>query len=261
MAVSIAIPITDCKGDTNRQDLLGLLEDLEPYKDSFNEIIGLFDNCNWDFVQFFEDRFPWLSLVVNDAKALNFTKNANVGLRIIHQQLKDDAILVNQDCRLSWELADGSSANLAPVLLRLKEGGDLVSACSSESGPGPWVSWEPRFKESNRFAFYCVFISKECMDKTGYLDETFIRVFSDDDYILRAKLAGFKCCESNILVYHKGSHMEGDFTESRSGCYTERDLGIGLSQFKNKWQSNKEHADIAEDVLSRVKWDERMKCG
>ena len=61
--------------------------------------------------------------------------------------------------------------------------------------------------EPNRLVFFCVVIRRDLIDLIGYLDENYIKGnFEDDDYCMRARLAGYKLAiAKNSFVYHKGS--------------------------------------------------------
>lgn len=254
--ISIVIPITDVKGDVNRQDLDNLLTSLDADHKEFTEIIGLFDSCEWAFIRYFQEKYPWLSAVINKGKALNFTKNANQGLKICHQQLKCDLVLVNQDCSF------GGWMDEPKRLLGLRNRGISSAISANEFIP------DSRFKENRavkfepaeKFAFYCTYISTEAMDKIGYLDEAFTKVFSDDDYCLRAHLAGLPVEIGDVFIHHRGSHLEGEFTESASGCYTGYDLGLGLSQYKTKWKCDEPHEMVINWALENYVWSEEFAC-
>ena len=59
----------------------------------------------------------------------------------------------------------------------------------------------------NRLVFFCVMLRRLLIDKIGGLDEGYIRGnFEDDDYCLRAMVAGYKLgIVRNSFVYHYGS--------------------------------------------------------
>ena len=61
--------------------------------------------------------------------------------------------------------------------------------------------------EPSRLVFFCVMIKRSVIDCIGNLDEGYIRGnFEDDDYCLRARIAGFKLgIVTNSFVYHHGS--------------------------------------------------------
>lgn len=252
MTSSIAIPVTDCRGEKNLKDLDELLASIEPDRSHFKEVIGLFDSCEWVFVKYFQEKYSWLSIVWNKTKAYNFTKNANVGLRLCHQELKTDCFLVNQDCVF------GGWFNDAKDLLKIRNKG-ISTPMSAQASIGP--VFNIKGSSTKRFPFYCTYFSTESMDKVGYLDDVFIKVYSDTDYVARCLLAGLPVEEFNMVINHKGSHIDtsGDWI-SGSGCYSQNDLNLGLAQFKTKWQADVDDSVIMDYIINNHKWKEEMKC-
>jgi GT2 family glycosyltransferase len=63
------------------------------------------------------------------------------------------------------------------------------------------------YYEPNRLVFFCVALRRDLIDKIGYLDESYEKGnFEDDDYCLRARMAGFRLAiAENSFVYHHGS--------------------------------------------------------
>jgi len=61
--------------------------------------------------------------------------------------------------------------------------------------------------EPSRLVFFCVMIKGSVIDRIGTLDEGYFRGnFEDDDYCVRARMAGFKLgIVKNSFVYHHGS--------------------------------------------------------
>ncbi len=61
--------------------------------------------------------------------------------------------------------------------------------------------------EPNRLVFFCVMMRRELIDLIGGLDEGYEKGnFEDDDYCLRARMAGFRLgIARNAFVYHHGS--------------------------------------------------------
>jgi GT2 family glycosyltransferase/glycosyltransferase involved in cell wall biosynthesis len=84
-----------------------------------------------------------------------------------------------------------------------------------------------------RVAFLCTLIKKEVIDKIGGLDERFSPGnFEDDDFCLRAQLAGFKTVIANdVFIHHYGSKS---FKADGERKYAER-LKINHKIFVDKW--------------------------
>lgn len=270
MSQSIVIPVTDVLGQPNKEDLDNLLTDLKESKQYFYEVVCCFDSCDWRFVNYFKDKYPWITALENNGKPFQFTKNANQGLRYLFNKLHPEKLksfldlqpqvyptdaggvwLVNQDCRLPnlWAMCVAGDKAEGVVSLTAVQDPDLHKAMV--------------FTSAERFAFFCVYIPFIAIDKIGYLDEAFIKVFSDDDYLLRAHLAGIPVETVNVDIYHKGSFINTDpGWVSASGCYQDEDLGIGLAQYKTKWTTGQDidHDAIMKNVLSRFKWEDKFKC-
>ena len=90
--------------------------------------------------------------------------------------------------------------------------------------------------EFPRIAFLCTLIKREVIEKLGGLDERFSPGnFEDDDFCLRAQLAGYKSViAKDVFIHHYGSKS---FTANGIEKYAER-LRINESIFVNKWGAN-----------------------
>lgn len=84
-----------------------------------------------------------------------------------------------------------------------------------------------------RVAFLCTLIKKEVIDKIGGLDERFTPGnYEDDDFCLRAQLAGFKTIiAQDVFIHHYGSKS---FKANGEHKYAER-LKINRQIFVDKW--------------------------
>ena len=86
-----------------------------------------------------------------------------------------------------------------------------------------------------RIAFLCTLIKKEVIDKIGGLDERFSPGnYEDDDFCLRAQLAGFKTViAKDVFIHHFGSKS---FKANGENKYAER-LEINKKLFSEKWDA------------------------
>lgn len=84
-----------------------------------------------------------------------------------------------------------------------------------------------------RIAFVCAVISREVINRIGGLDERFSPGnYEDDDYCLRAQLAGFKTVVANdVFIHHYGSKS---FKMQGEAEYSER-LKTNREIFIHKW--------------------------
>jgi GT2 family glycosyltransferase/glycosyltransferase involved in cell wall biosynthesis len=84
-----------------------------------------------------------------------------------------------------------------------------------------------------RVAFLCTLIKREVIEKIGGLDERFSPGnFEDDDFCLRAQLAGYKTViAKDVFIHHYGSKS---FKANGEKAYAER-MQINQKKFVNKW--------------------------
>lgn len=87
--------------------------------------------------------------------------------------------------------------------------------------------------EFPRVAFLCTLIKREVFEKIGGLDERFTPGnYEDDDFCLRAQMAGFKTVIArDVFIHHFGSKS---FKADGEAKYAER-LKINEEKFVNKW--------------------------
>lgn len=95
-----------------------------------------------------------------------------------------------------------------------------------------------KFFEFPRIAFLCTLIKKEVIEKIGGLDERFSPGnFEDDDFCLRAQLAGYKTIVAeDVFIHHFGSRS---FKAEGGGKYSEQ-LQINKEKFTAKWGADPE---------------------
>lgn len=264
---AICIPITSILGKKNANDLDELLSDIEKDKDKYSAVVGCFDACQRRFVHYFKDKYPWLHILANEGNALKFTRNSNVGLRYVMKHLKDDAFLVNQDCRLPryhyMKLIAGEGLSTPQSI----ENMNYVFSqpfVADEFDPYENKWYYRRLKRErlyNNFAFYCPHFSKNLLENVGILDGALRVVMSDDDFCIRTLLAGFPVETVNVKIFHKGSHIDTSSPDwvSSSGSYGASDLGKGLRQYLTKYQLRCPHEEIIPTVLKTHKWKEEMR--
>lgn len=230
----------------------------------------------WDFVpdrtiSAFEEKYPFIISLINYGNRLYFTKNANRGLRYAHKHGMS-ALLVNQDCILPKEIRYIKGEGLrTPYTVPTVEEMDKANAYIEQIGMGAG-----EVDSLNNFPFFCPYIHKNVMDEIGFLDDrAFKASFEDDDYIVRARLAGFKVQNVNVAIVHQGSHIDQMATgQSFSGVYTIDDLGIMQDRFLWKWgiklddpgmrlhDGTPNHSMYQEWILNHYKWNkEKMYCG
>jgi GT2 family glycosyltransferase/MoaA/NifB/PqqE/SkfB family radical SAM enzyme/glycosyltransferase involved in cell wall biosynthesis len=116
-----------------------------------------------------------------------------------------------------------------------------------------------------RVAFLCTLIKREVINKIGGLDERFSPGnFEDDDFCLRAQLAGFKTVIANdVFIHHYGSKS---FKADGEKKYIDR-LKTNLKIFVDKWNADPDEIWLKgkpfnqkRSLFISVKKDEFIKC-
>ena len=88
---------------------------------------------------------------------------------------------------------------------------------------------------------FCLLIKRAVINKIGLLDETFgIGNFEDDDYCLRARLAGFEfVVAGDVFIHH-----EGNCTFKANQIDYEDQIEKNLNLFKKKWRDEIEFRGV-----------------
>lgn len=95
-----------------------------------------------------------------------------------------------------------------------------------------------QFFQFPRVAFLCTLIKKEVIDKIGGLDERFSPGnFEDDDFCLRAQMAGYKTViATDVFIHHFGSVS---FKANGESEYSKR-IETNRQKFVQKWNADPE---------------------
>ena len=81
----------------------------------------------------------------------------------------------------------------------------------------------------------CFFIKKECLEKTGFLDERFFLYFEETDFCYRARQQGFQVlCDPRIRVQHQDGSTFGRESPALKYLYTRNRL-LFLSKHAPLW--------------------------
>ncbi len=244
--IRAVIPVTDIKGKISREQLERLLD--SPCFPQLSPIV-CFDACESDFIKYFEQKYPFIESVVNKYNRLNFARNANLGLRKV-REAGDSAILINQDCKLP---------DYETFMQITKEVGVTTAKAVNELDFTPGTGeFSPIH---NKFAFYCVFIHKDVLQKVGLLEGAYVCTFEDDDYIARSLMAGFNCFVADVPIYHQGSFIEAvPGWTSASGSYDGNRLGRSKDKYYTKYQIPQEieHGAAISWILENHVWQDSM---
>lgn len=235
----------------------GFLEDLlNSLKDFPGTIIVALDQVSDAFRFYFEDNYPNVTYIVNEGNRLGFAPNSNRGLRYAFKELKADRVMLcNQDTLVPrWEF-----------LQDLFKAEGLLSATSVENEDletyNQQMANDRRIQDVEKFAGYCFVIHKDVVEKIGYLDERFVSSMEDDEFLLRCHLAGFPVRVVNVIINHKGSHIDQNaLGGSLTGAYNGERLMLNLQKYYWKYQipGDIPHAEAIKWYTSRFTWQPEM---
>lgn len=232
-----------------------LLESIETYTPEEHEII-LIDNASTDdtlprILEYAQTR-PHVRVIENKTN-LGFPKAVNQGFALAKG---DYFCVVNTDVVVTPEWLKGMI-----YLMEYKDRVGIVG-CRTNNVSGPQifmdgkysnlfqlVEFSREFRKSYlksytpfyRIVFFCALINRKLYDEIGGLDEQFTPGnFEDDDYCLRALLAGWRTLFCNdVFVHHYGgaSHDKASFNKI---------LTINQIKFEAKWRKwLKEHSRVS----------------
>ena len=184
-------------------------------------------------------------VIINNEQNLGYPKAINQGLEIAKGK---DFVLLNNDTLVT----KGWLERLLEVKRTMNKVGIIGVYSNSISGPQLDVSSNyksisemNRYAEKNyekrhyawikfpRIAFVCALISGEVVKTIGGLDERYSPGnFEDDDYCLRAQLAGYQSfIAADVFIHHFGSVS---FSAKGKEEYENR-LEINRNKFISKW--------------------------
>jgi hypothetical protein len=202
--IDIIIPTS-----TNPKGLEALLKSIYTYTDSFyiNRIIVVVNGDVDQYKNVSNKPFPEV-LFINYNEQLGYAKAVNSGINTLCEDgtLVRDIVLLNDDC----------------VLLEQEKNSwlELLREPTNQPNIGitaPLVNYIPA--SLNKYAlFFCAYITAECFNEVGLLDESLWSYYEDMDFCFRAEKKGYKtlqvCADdlksnSGIVVggfpiYHEG---------------------------------------------------------
>lgn len=96
---------------------------------------------------------------------------------------------------------------------------------------------KPSYNNCFNLIFFCVLIKREVYTRIGGLDESFFPGnFEDDDYSIRARLAGFKLTvANNVFIYHYGSESFKKLDDKASHKNYEAIMSLGRERLIKKY--------------------------
>ncbi|MBP8975132.1 MAG: tetratricopeptide repeat protein, partial [Bacteroidetes bacterium] len=217
------------------------------YTDTPYELIVIDNNSSdgsQDWLREFAATHNSCQLILN-SENLGFPHGINQGLR---QAKGEYVVLLNNDTVVT----DGWLRNLIKVAQKNQKIGLVGPMTNSISGPQldktAWYVTLTHMRqhakrtselyrdviyEATRLRFFCVLITRKALEVCGGLDERFSPGnCEDDDYCLRAQLAGFSVVIArNVFIHHYGSKS---FTISGSRNYHDL-IEKNKEKFRGKW--------------------------
>ena len=96
---------------------------------------------------------------------------------------------------------------------------------------------KPAYKTDFNLVFFCALIKREVYTRIGGLDESFFPGnFEDDDYSIRARLAGFKLVVAdNVFIFHYGSESFKKFKNKDFGKNYKNVMDSGRARLIKKY--------------------------
>lgn len=201
-------------------------------KEYINKVY-LLDDCSDDFTKNLMNniskKYPNYVSVISNKNNLGFVKNCNKGLKLSMEDSNSECVLLlNSDCLVSKNtigklmqhinennkigLICPISSNAANLTLDYFDGYDFIQMDQL---------LEKNFKGKNFDACTvvgnCLMITKECIAKTGYLDEIFGMGYGEEtDYHFRALKNGFQAKVAiDTYVFHKAEASFGNSIEKQ----------------------------------------------
>lgn len=217
----------------------------EPYQ------LIMVDNSSTDgTVQWLRDQAQADSriTVIENAENLGFAAGCNQGIREAQGEF---ILLLNNDTVVT----PGWLAGMNELLDRYPDAGIIGPMTNSASGvqviKAPdyidleeLPAWAATFRENNRYRVirqrrivgFCMLFRKKLVEKIGLLDESFgSGNFEDDDYCLRAELAGYhNMIAGDVFVHHVGG---ATFNGNRINFAEAMKQNMIL--YRNKWNYNR----------------------
>ena len=97
------------------------------------------------------------------------------------------------------------------------------------------VPWDNTLINSDMVSGFAMMISRECINKIGYLEETYFLYGEDEEYGWRCNLAGYKVAyvRGAIVFHHRGgSKSQFNFQKTRNEIYNHIKLLDGMELLK-----------------------------
>jgi len=188
-----------------------------------------------------------IKLIINDENK-GFPKSVNQGISIASSEfvliLNNDVVVTNSWLETMVDVANrnelvgivGPISNEVSGVQKDKEANYKAIDDMHRYAASVKEKNKNKMMQFPRVAFLCTLIKREVIEKIGGLDERFSPGnFEDDDFCLRAQLAGYKTViAQDVFIHHYGSKS---FKADGEKKYIER-LKINHQIFVDKWNAD-----------------------
>ncbi|HIJ88363.1 MAG TPA: glycosyltransferase [Desulfuromonadales bacterium] len=207
--------------------------------------------------------------LIENGSNLGFAKGCNQGMQTANGS---QIVLLNNDTVVT----PGWLTGMSELLERYPDAGIVGPMTNSASGvqvvedPGYGTlnelpAWAASFRENNRYRVirqrrivgFCMLFRRELAENIGLLDENFgTGNFEDDDYCLRAELAGYR----NMIAGDVFVHHEGGATFSGNKVNFANAMMNNHQLFNNKWDPKSMDESTLRRWLVLVAVEEAERC-
>lgn len=222
---------------------LECIQSVKDYTKVDYEIIVVDNNSSDNTVEKLS-KYPDIKLIQNKEN-LGFPNAVNIGIRAAAGKhiliLNNDTVVTKGWLDRLIDVADSDEKiGIAGPISNIVSGVQVDKNAKYQSIEEMYKYAEKVSKENKgqvqqfpRVAFLCTLIKREVIDKIGGLDERFSPGnFEDDDFCLRAQLAGYKTViVKDVFIHHYGSKS---FKANGEAAYAER-MKINQQKFVDKW--------------------------
>jgi len=165
------------------------------------------------------------------------TPEDNFGIMVYKHDYKGFAVGMNHGLRILQNTNDYDSIILISDDVVVKPNWLTLFRTAMFNNPNDGIIGPNlELRGDTHVAFYCVLITKRCVNNVGLLDEQFIYgEWEDVDYCLRALYEGFTIsCVGKSVCGHEGSHTLKKMSDEKKELIKQN-----KQLFKEKWKGTK----------------------
>jgi len=272
----IGIVIVNWNGGKDTLDCLKSLQKLDLSKDRDVRVV-IVDNASTDdsvkkikeYIDNHRQNHPQSTFhCIENKTNSGFTGGNNIGMKLLHSMGADYILLLNNDTTVHpaflKHLTDSSKKHNAEIIgpkIYFSKGYEFHSTYKKEElGKVIWyaggiIDWDNiycshrgvdevdhgQFDTPSETPFVtgcCMLISRNVIEKIGYLNEDYFAYLEDVDYCMRAKKSGFRLFyEPGAVIWHKNAQSSGKSGSSLHQYYQTRNrllFGMTYASLRTK---------------------------